>query len=76
VAVSDALVNEVASGGDLRLNTSMAGMNFLEPYLRGIFAFIGITDIEFVYAHSQTNQAIREAAFTEAAQATRALVAA
>ncbi|HVE17349.1 MAG TPA: NAD(P)H-dependent oxidoreductase, partial [Chthoniobacterales bacterium] len=35
----------VASGGDFRPNTPAAGYNFLEPYLRAILGFIGITDV-------------------------------
>ncbi len=42
----------VASGGDFRPGTPAAAYNFIEPYLRGIFGFIGITRVEFVYAHS------------------------
>lgn len=42
----------VASGSDFRLTTPGGAYNFLEPYLRAIFGFIGITQIEFVYAHS------------------------
>jgi FMN-dependent NADH-azoreductase len=41
-----------ASGSDFRPNTPGAAYNFLEPYLRAIFGFIGITDVTFVYAHS------------------------
>ena len=42
----------VASGGDFRPGTSAAGYNFLEPYLRAVLGFIGISDVEIVYAHS------------------------
>ena len=42
----------VASGSDLRLSGPGGGYNFLEPYLRAVFGFIGITDITFVYGHS------------------------
>jgi FMN-dependent NADH-azoreductase len=43
----------VASGSDFRLDTPGGAYNFLEPYLRAILGFIGITDVRFVYAHSQ-----------------------
>jgi len=67
----------VASGGDFRPNTPAAGYNFLEPYLRAILGFIGITDVRFVYAHSM-NQAdeAREQSLIEAETATRELAAA
>jgi FMN-dependent NADH-azoreductase len=42
----------VASGSDFRPNTPGGTNNFLEPYLRAVFGFIGITDVQFVYAHS------------------------
>lgn len=42
----------VASGSDFRLTSPGGAYNFLEPYLRAVFGFIGITNVEFVYAHS------------------------
>jgi FMN-dependent NADH-azoreductase len=65
----------VTSGGDLRPGQPAAAMNFLEPYLRGIFGFLGISEVQFVYAHSQSS-AEREAALGEALATTRALAAA
>lgn len=46
----------VASGSDFRPDTPGGAYNFLEPYLRAVLGFIGITDVNFIYAHSQ-NQA-------------------
>ena len=43
----------VASGSDFRPSTPGGAYNFLEPYLRAVLGFIGITDVQFVYAHSQ-----------------------
>lgn len=43
----------VASGSDFRPNTPGGAYNFLEPYLRAVLGFIGITDVQFIYAHSQ-----------------------
>jgi FMN-dependent NADH-azoreductase len=43
----------VASGSDFRLSTPGGAYNFLEPYLRAVLGFIGITEVQFVYAHSQ-----------------------
>ena len=42
----------VASGSDFRLTSPGGAYNFLEPYLRAVLGFIGITRVEFVYAHS------------------------
>ncbi len=43
----------VASGSDFRPTSPGGAYNFLEPYLRAVLGFIGITDVHFVYAHSQ-----------------------
>jgi FMN-dependent NADH-azoreductase len=42
----------VASGSDFRPGTPGGAFNHLEPYLRAVLGFIGITDVQFVYAHS------------------------
>lgn len=42
----------VTSGSDFRPNTPGGAHNFLEPYLRAVLGFIGITDVQVVYAHS------------------------
>ena len=39
-----------ASGGVYEPGTPAAAMNFIEPYLRTILGFIGITDVRFVRA--------------------------
>jgi FMN-dependent NADH-azoreductase len=59
----------VASGGDPRPNTPGGAYNFLEPYLRGILGFIGITEVEFVYAHSLSQDAAGQAALASAQDA-------
>ena len=41
-----------ASGGAYLPGTPMGAFNFQEPYLRTIFAFIGVTDVRFVTADS------------------------
>jgi FMN-dependent NADH-azoreductase len=43
----------VTSGSDFRPGTPGGAYNFLEPYLRAVLGFIGITEVQFVYAHSQ-----------------------
>ncbi|MBV8968879.1 MAG: NAD(P)H-dependent oxidoreductase [Verrucomicrobia bacterium] len=40
----------VASGGAYDPGTAMASFNFVEPYLRTIFGFIGVTDTAFLAA--------------------------
>jgi len=41
-----------SSGGAFPPGTPMAAYNFQEPYLRAIFGFIGLTEIQFVVADS------------------------
>ena len=43
----------VSSGSDFRPTSPGGAYNHLEPYLRAVLGFIGITDVKFVYAHSQ-----------------------
>jgi FMN-dependent NADH-azoreductase len=40
----------VASGGVYEQGTPTAAMNFVEPYLRSVFAFMGVTDVTFINA--------------------------
>jgi FMN-dependent NADH-azoreductase len=40
----------IASGGVYDQGTPMAVMNFVEPYLRTLFGFIGVTDVSFITA--------------------------
>ncbi|HTH53489.1 MAG TPA: NAD(P)H-dependent oxidoreductase [Edaphobacter sp.] len=40
----------IASGGVYEVGTPAGAMNFIEPYLRAIFGFVGITDMKFVTA--------------------------
>ncbi|MEH2120324.1 FMN-dependent NADH-azoreductase [Nostoc sp.] len=44
-----------ASGADYSAASPAAAYNFQEPYLRAIFGFIGVTDIQFINAHSMNN---------------------
>ncbi len=46
----------VSSGSDFRPGTPGGAFNHLEPYLRAVLGFIGITDVNFVYAHSLNGQ--------------------
>jgi FMN-dependent NADH-azoreductase len=40
----------VASGGVYDPATVMASFNFVEPYLRAVFGFVGVTDVKFLSA--------------------------
>ena len=39
-----------ASGGVYDAGTAMASLNFVEPYLRTVFGFLGVTDTSFLSA--------------------------
>jgi len=67
----------VASGSDFRPGGPYGAYNFIEPYLRAIFGFIGITDVTFVYAHSQNQSPdVSAQAIAEAIATSRKLAAA
>jgi FMN-dependent NADH-azoreductase len=40
----------IATGGSYDAQTQMASFNFVEPYLRSVFAFLGLTDATFLTA--------------------------
>ena len=40
----------VASGGVYEHGTAMASLNFVTPYLRAVFGFIGVTDVKIIAA--------------------------
>lgn len=40
----------VASGGKYDAGTALASFNFIEPYLRAVFAFLGVTQTTFLHA--------------------------
>lgn len=40
----------IASGGVYNADTAMASFNFVEPYLRSVFGFLGVTDAMFINA--------------------------
>jgi FMN-dependent NADH-azoreductase len=64
-------------GGDYSTNSPFHAYDFMEPYLRAIFGFVGVYDIEFVYAQPVDIQRFRDAAIkqgmTEAVNAARRL---
>jgi FMN-dependent NADH-azoreductase len=40
----------IASGGQYDAGTAMASLDHAEPYLRTVFAFLGVTDVSFLAA--------------------------
>jgi FMN-dependent NADH-azoreductase len=40
----------ITSGGKYDAGTAMGSLNFVEPYLRTVFGFLGVTDTTFVHA--------------------------
>jgi FMN-dependent NADH-azoreductase len=40
----------IATGGSYDPQTQMASFNFVEPYLRSVFGFLGVTDVTFLTA--------------------------
>jgi FMN-dependent NADH-azoreductase len=40
----------IATGGSYDAETQMASFNFVEPYLRSVFGFLGVTDTTFLTA--------------------------
>jgi FMN-dependent NADH-azoreductase len=40
----------IASGGNYDPSTALAAFNFVEPYLRAVFGFLGVTDTKFITA--------------------------
>jgi len=40
----------IATGGNYDAQTQMASFNFVEPYLRSVFGFLGVTDVTFLTA--------------------------
>jgi len=63
-------------GGDYSPNTYMHSLDFVEPYLRAIFNFVGITDLHFVNAQPMDISAtMRGDALKKAIEEARAIVA-
>jgi FMN-dependent NADH-azoreductase len=54
-------------GGDYSVDSPMRALDFQEPYLRTIFGFVGITDIEFVSVEATDVPALRDASLATAA---------
>jgi FMN-dependent NADH-azoreductase len=65
-----------ARGGDYSPSSPMHVLDFQEPYLRSIFGFIGITDLETINVQPTDIPPLREAAFVRALHQARTLAAA
>jgi len=53
-------------GGDYSAGSPFHAFDFMEPYLRAIFGFIGIHDMEFIYAQPMDIRELRQAALDRA----------
>ena len=60
------MVCVTARGGDYSSSSPMHAYDFQQPYLRAIFGFIGITDIEFITVQPTDVSSLRDAAFASA----------
>ncbi|MBP1701014.1 MAG: dehydrogenase (quinone) [Chloroflexi bacterium] len=70
------MVVVTSRGGDYSPNTPLHALDFVEPYLRAIFNFVGIRDIHFINAQPMDiSPAARRAAMLKAIDEARALVA-
>ena len=56
-------------GADYSPTGPMGAYDFQEPYLRAIFGFVGVTDIEFVHAQPMDHPLLREATVATALSA-------
>lgn len=69
----------LATGGDYAAGSPAAAMNFVEPYLRAIFAFLGVTDVNVITAGGATRLATgaidRESFLQPSLEQVRSLVA-
>jgi FMN-dependent NADH-azoreductase len=63
-------------GGDYSENSPFHAYDFLEPYLRVIFGYVGITDIQFINAQPmEITHELRESAVKDAIEKARELAA-
>jgi FMN-dependent NADH-azoreductase len=64
-----------ARGSDFSATSPFAAYDFQEPYLRAIFGFIGITDIQFINANSLNEGDARTQSLAEAQAAIQDAIA-
>jgi FMN-dependent NADH-azoreductase len=68
------MVCVTSHGGDYSPGSPMQGYNFHEPYLRSIFGFVGVTDVEFISAQPMdVTPDLRDAAIAAAIEQAAAL---
>jgi FMN-dependent NADH-azoreductase len=67
------MVCVTARGGDYSPGSPMHAYDFQQPYLRAIFGFIGITELEFISLEPTDISTKREAAFANAVAKARIL---
>jgi FMN-dependent NADH-azoreductase len=60
------MVCVTARGGDYSVTGPMHALDFQEPYLRSIFGFVGVTDIEFIRLQPTDIPGLRDAALAAA----------
>ena len=60
------MVCVTARGSDYSAQSPGHAFDFHEPYLRSIFGFVGITDIDFVHVQPTDIPGLREAALADA----------
>jgi FMN-dependent NADH-azoreductase len=65
------MVCVTSRGGSYEQGSPMAALDFQEPYLRAIFGFVGITDVEFVNAQPVDVPGLREPALAAAVEQAR-----
>jgi FMN-dependent NADH-azoreductase len=64
-----------ARGGDFSATSPFLAYDFQEPYLRAIFGFIGLTDIQFINANSLNEGDARTQSLSEARAAIQDAIA-
>jgi FMN-dependent NADH-azoreductase len=68
------MVCVTSHGGDYSPGSPLQSYNFHEPYLRTVFGFVGVTDVEFISAQPMdVTPDLREAAIAAAIQQAAAL---
>lgn len=70
------MVVMTSRGGDYSPGSPLQAFDFLEPYLRAIFGFVGVADLHFINAHGMDiSPAARRASLVKAMAEARALAA-
>lgn len=76
LVIGKKMIIVTSRGGDYSPNGPLHSLDFVEPYLRTIFNFVGITDIHFINAQPMDiSPGVRRAALLKAIGEARAFVA-